>query len=68
MTTLTIWYGKPEPMRATGTNQCKMLEFAEKYHGWHTFKRDRAAVCAANALRAKGYLEIAGDQFRINYP
>jgi len=58
MATLKIWYGTAKPM----------LEFAEKYHGWHTFKQDRATITAVKALERKGYLKIAGDQFCINYP
>ena len=68
MHTYTIHHGTAKPMRAIGANQCRLLQFAEKFPGWHTFKQDRATVRAIKALQAKGYLEVAGDQFRLVYP
>ena len=64
----TYYYGAEKPIVAIGKNQCRLLSFAEKYRGWHTFKQDRATVRAINALQAKGCLEIIGDQFRFRYP
>lgn len=68
MATFTIFYGAAKPIKAVGVNQCRVLEFAEKYKGWHTFKQDRATVRAVRALAVKGCLEIVGDQFRFTYP
>lgn len=65
---LTIWHGKETPMVAIGANQCRLLGFAEKYRGWHTFKQDRPTKAAINALKNKGYIEVLGDQFRFTYP
>jgi hypothetical protein len=68
MNSLTIWYGKETPIRARGKHQCKTLEFAEKYRGWHTFKQDQPTKRAVYALQSKGCLEVIGDQFRFAYP
>lgn len=68
MATLTIYCGLPKPIKAIGKNQVKLLDFAYKYKCWHTFSSDKATKRAINALYAKGYLEIIGDQFRFTYP
>jgi hypothetical protein len=68
MSSLTIFYGSSKTMKAVGKHQVKMLAFAEKYRGWHTFSNDRDTKRAAKALHEKGYIEIIGDQFRFTYP
>lgn len=69
MASLTIFYGASKPIKAVGANQVKLLGFAYKYNGWHTFKtNERATVLAINKLKDKGYLEVIGDQFRFTYP
>lgn len=68
MATFTIFYGAAKPIRAVGVNQCRLLGFAEKYKGWHTMASDRATRRAIRALQSKGCLEVAGDQFRFQYP
>ena len=68
MSTFTIYYGAAKPMVARGVNQCRLLQFAEKFRGWHTFRNDVATKRAVMALHAKGYLQVSGDQFRFTYP
>jgi hypothetical protein len=68
MTTLTIYYGAAQPIKATGKHQVKALAFAEKYRGWHTFASDKTTQQAIRALESKGCLEAIGDQFRFKYP
>ena len=68
MNTYTIFYGAPNPMKAIGVNQCRMLAFAHDNRGWHTMRNDKATRRAALALLAKGCIEISGDQFRFMYP
>ena len=67
---LTIYHGAKTPMKATGKHQCRLLEFAERFHGWHSYKTTcRATRRAIEALQRKGYIELnAFDQFRIAYP
>ena len=52
-------------MVAIGKNQCNLLSFAEKYRGWHTFKKDRTTIAAISRLQQKGYIEVIQDQFRL---
>jgi hypothetical protein len=68
MNTLKIYHGATKPMVARGKHQCNLLAFAEKYKGWHSFADDRTTKRAVEALKAKGYLEVIGDQFRLTYP
>lgn len=69
MATLTIWHGREKPMRAIGRNQCRLLQFAESYRGWHSAAKDRATQSAMRALSSKGYLETNEfGQFRFTYP
>lgn len=68
MTTFKIYHGSVKPMVAVGKHQCNLLAFAEKYRGWHSFADDKVTMRAVNALHAKGYLEVVGDQFRFMYP
>lgn len=66
MSTFTIHHGAAKPMRAVGRIQCHLLHFAEAHRGWHTFAKD--ARRTVDALQRKGYIEVAGDQFRFTYP
>lgn len=68
MNTLTIYYGKTEPIKAVGKHQCRLLEFAYNYRGWHTFARDKTTLKAIEGLQRRGYLEVIDDQFRFVYP
>lgn len=68
MTTMTIYYGKAEPIKAVGKHQCKLLDFAYTYRGWHTFAKDRNTLKAVEGLQRRGCLEVIGDQFRFVYP
>lgn len=70
MTKLTIYYGAVKPMVAVGRNQCRLLAFAERHHGWHSVnERCRASKRAVKALEQKGYLRTnEHGQFAINYP
>jgi hypothetical protein len=65
---LIIYHGKTTPIKAVGVNQCRLLAFAYKYPGWHTFKNDRATVNAVSRLAQKGYLMLSIDQFKFIYP
>lgn len=66
--TLTVYYGNKTPIKAVGANQCRLLDFALVYKGWHTMRGDRATMRAVSALHRKGCLEVKGDQFRFCYP
>lgn len=68
MATLTIYCGLPKPIKATGKNQVRLLEFAHKYRTWHTYSQDKATKKAIKALESKGYLEVIDDQFHFTYP
>lgn len=69
MTTMTIYYGKANPIKAVGKHQCKLLDFAHTYKGWHTFNtKDKDTVRAVHGLYKRGCLEVIGDQFRFVYP
>lgn len=70
MTTFTISCGAEKPIKAVGKNQCSLLAFAEKYRGWHSYKKDRATTRAVAGLEKKGLLEVIPEncQFRFKYP
>lgn len=68
MATFTIYYGAAKPIRVQGANCVRMLQFAEKYKGWHTLAKDRATKRAAESLLRHGCIEVSGDQFRFCYP
>lgn len=63
---LTIYHGHATPLVAVGANQCRLLDFAFKYPGWHSFKRDRATLRALSRLSDKGYLQVMSGQFRLH--
>lgn len=64
---LTLHLGREKPLVAVGSNQCHLLEFAEKYRGWHSFKTDRATIAAVKGLERRGYLEVYWEthQFKL---
>lgn len=69
MNSLTIYYGNEKPIKAIGKNQVKILDFAYRYRGWHSYSKDRATLRALEGLLAKGYLEVNQfEQFRFTYP
>lgn len=69
MTTFTIYYGAAKPIKAVGKNQCHLLEFAEKYPGWHSYAKDRATLKALEGLKRKKCIETnQHGQFRFVYP
>ena len=68
MSTFTIYYGSVNPLRAVGRHQCRLLAFAEKYPGWHTFAQDKTTKRAVEGLVRRRCIEVSGDQFRIIYP
>jgi len=69
MNSLTIYYGTEKPIKVIGKNQAKMLEFAYKYKGWHSYSSDKPTLQALKGLLAKGYIEVNQfDQFRFTYP
>lgn len=69
MNSLTIYYGTTKPIKAIGKHQVKLLDFAYRYKGWHTFATDSNTMRAIQALNAKGCLELNQfGQFRFTYP
>lgn len=50
MTTLTIFHGKKEPLKAVGKNQVRLLSFLERFPGWRTCANDRATARAIEGL------------------
>ncbi len=45
-----------------GKNMKRLLSFAIKYEGWHTWGKDRATCDAVRRLEAQGYIET--DDYR----
>jgi len=69
MTTFTIYHGTPKPIKAVGKHQVKLLDFAYRYKGWHTYSTDSVTMRAVKALHAKGCLDLNDfGQFRFTYP
>ena len=68
MTTFTIFYGAEKPIKAVGKNQCRILDFAERFRGWHYMRDDRGSVAAYRSLEKKGAIEIDGIRYRFKYP
>jgi hypothetical protein len=66
--TYTIYYGKKEPLKAVGKYQVNMLQFAEKYQGWHSYSEDKTTLRALNGLLKRDAIIInSNKQFKINY-
>jgi hypothetical protein len=62
----SVYTGRPSgPFVAIGKNQCRLLGFAEKYRGWHTYAKDRATLRAVQGLVKRGSLIVEGNQFRF---
>jgi hypothetical protein len=69
MTTFTIYHGASKPIKAVGKHQVKLLDFAYRYKGWHTYGTDSVTMRAIKALHAKGCLDLNEfGQFRFTYP
>lgn len=68
MATLTIYHGAMTPIRSTGIHCIRLLEFAEKFRGWHSFAPDRTTKRAISSLAKLDCIEIADSQFRFKYP
>ena len=69
MTTFTIYHGASKPIKAVGKHQVKLLDFAYRYKGWHTYATDSVTMRAVKALQAKGCLDLNEfGQFRFTYP
>jgi hypothetical protein len=65
---LTIYHGTSKPLIAVGKYQVNMLQFAEKYQGWHSYANDKTTLRALNGLLKRGSIVINNhNQFRINY-
>lgn len=64
----SIYYGKARPIVAVGRHQCRLLQFAERFPGWHSYASDRATMRAVRGLQKRGCFEVSGDQFRLVYP
>lgn len=63
---LEIYCGYKEPRIAVGANQCSLLEFAERYRGWHSYKHDRATISAIKGLVRRRGIELNQfGQFRF---
>jgi len=70
MAKFTIYHGAAGPIVAVGAHQVRLLEFVEKYRGWHAFGRDRATLRAVAGLERRGCLAVDRDtqQMRFTYP
>ena len=63
---LTIYHGTEKPAIAIGKNQCELLEFAERYRGWHSYSQDRSTLRAVEGLVRRGCIEVNNyEQFRF---
>ena len=68
MTTFRVYHGAAKPLTAVGKHQCKLLQFAEAYPGWHSFAQDRTTKRAVNGLVRRGSIMTnAFNQFCITY-
>lgn len=70
MPVFKIYYGSAKPIRATGKHCIRLLQFAEKYRGWHSYKDDRTTRRAIDSLKRIGCIEVsdATQQFKFKYP
>ena len=69
MTTLKIYHGAAAPLTAGGKHQVRLLGFAERYPGWHSYANDRATLRAIAGLERRGSIIVSRDtrQFAIPY-
>jgi hypothetical protein len=66
---LTIYHGLTKPIKVTGKHQTKLLDFAYKYKGWHSYANDSITRRTVSSLVKKGYIEINEfNQFRFTFP
>jgi hypothetical protein len=69
MNSFTIYHGTSTPIKARGKHQVKLLDFAYRYKGWHSYATDKTTIRAVDALVKKGYLIInEHNQFKFIYP
>lgn len=62
---MTIYCGQPAPIKVRGRIQERVVEFALKYPGWHSYsKRDQALIRALKKLADRGILEVNEHGFR----
>jgi len=62
-----IFYGNSKTLTAVGKYQVNMLQFAEKYRGWHSYASDKTTLRALNGLIKRGSIVINNNQqFKIN--
>jgi hypothetical protein len=62
-----IFYGNSKPLTAVRKYQVNMLQFAEKYRGWHSYASDKTTLRALNGLIKRGSIVINNNQqFKIN--
>ena len=64
--TLTIWGGKARPLTARGANQVRLLSFAERNRGWHSFTRDRATIAAVKGLQRRGSVRLDWKTYQFH--
>ena len=63
---LTIHYGGVTPAVAVGRHQCRLLEFAFKHQGWHSYAKDRDTLRAVEGLAKRGSIQLnLFGQFRF---
>ena len=63
---LTVYLGRKKPLVAVGKNQCRLLAFAEKHRGWHSFNQKcRTTRAAIAGLKRRKCIQVKGDQFRL---
>lgn len=61
MAKLTIFVGKEKPLTARGENQVRLLGFAERYRGIHSFATDRVTRQAIRGLEKRGSIRVHWD-------
>lgn len=67
MTTFVIFYGAKEPLKAVGKHQARLLDFAFRYPGLHTYAPDRTTQRAVAGLERRGAIQVYRDsrQFEV---
>lgn len=70
MNSLTIFHGKETPIKVRGKHVVRLVEFAMKYRGWHTYATDQTTRRAVASAVRLGCIELndQGDSFRFVYP
>jgi hypothetical protein len=65
-----IYYGAALPIVANGAHEIALLEFAEKFRGWHSYPDKPARLSAMHRLAARDclHLDEAGRVYRFKYP